>query len=233
MQWGEKILSQNHRCREDRLAVLVTGHWSVVKERRSLLECSDCGSDRVKQPLPLFLRHRKPGVCAIMSCRSDSIQLRLRLMPAAVMQPARWRRRSAKVFILSHAVTSCTNLTSSTYLGLLWVHGLSVQGHLICDLCLSNWAHDNVLWPMLMLWVFWRITIRLSIFLTLARACDKRFSADHDTMLSLLIKAFGPWACTFYQTVFYRIFRREVAKTFSHSYFFRLLTLRNQRICMT
>ena len=26
------------------------------------------------------------------------------------------------------------------------------------------------------------ITIRLSIFLTLARACDKRFSADHDTM---------------------------------------------------
>ena len=63
------------------------------------------------------------------------------------------------------------------------------------------------------------ITIRLSIFLTLARACDKRFSADHDTMLSLLIKAFGPWAFTFYQTVFYRIFRREVAKTFSHSYF--------------
>ena len=46
------------------------------------------------------------------------------------------------------------------------------------------------------------ITIRLSIFLTLAQACDKRFSADHDTMLSLLIKAFGPWAFTFYQTVF-------------------------------
>ena len=45
-------------------------------------------------------------------------------------------------------------------------------------------------------------TIRLSIFLTSARACDKRFSADHDTMLSLLIKAFGPWAFTFYQTVF-------------------------------
>ena len=63
-------------------------------------------------------------------------------------------------------------------------------------------------------------TIRLSIFLTLARACDKRFSADHDTMLSLLIKGFGPWAFTFYQTVFFcRIFRREVAKTFSHSYF--------------
>ena len=32
------------------------------------------------------------------------------------------------------------------------------------------------------------ITIRLSIFLTLARACDKRFSADHDAMLSLLIQ---------------------------------------------
>ena len=63
-------------------------------------------------------------------------------------------------------------------------------------------------------------TIRLSIFLTLARACDKRFSADHDTMLSLLIKAFGPWAFTFYQTVFFcRIFRREVAKTLSHSPF--------------
>ena len=62
-------------------------------------------------------------------------------------------------------------------------------------------------------------TIRLSIFLTLARACDKRFSADHDTMLSLLIKGFGPWAFTFYQTVFCRIFRREVAKIFSHSYF--------------
>ena len=52
-------------------------------------------------------------------------------------------------------------------------------------------------------------TIRLSIFLTLARACDKRFSADHDTMLSLLIKAFGPWAFSFYQSVFCRIFRRE------------------------
>ena len=64
-----------------------------------------------------------------------------------------------------------------------------------------------------------RFTIRLSIFLTLARACDKRFSADHDTMLSLLIKAFGPWAFTFYQTVFCRIFRREVAKTFSLSSF--------------
>ena len=62
-------------------------------------------------------------------------------------------------------------------------------------------------------------TIRLSIFLTLARACDKRFSADHDTMLSLLIKVFGPWAFTFYQTGFCRIFRREVAKTFSHSSF--------------
>ena len=59
-------------------------------------------------------------------------------------------------------------------------------------------------------------TIRLSIFLTLARACDKRFSTDHDTMLSLLIKLFGPWAFAFYQTVFCRIFRREVAKTFSH-----------------
>ena len=57
------------------------------------------------------------------------------------------------------------------------------------------------------------------MFLTLARACDKRFSADHDTMLSLLIKAFGPWAFTFYQTVFCRIFRREVAKTLSHSSF--------------
>ena len=49
-------------------------------------------------------------------------------------------------------------------------------------------------------------TIRLSIFLTLARACDKRFSADHDTMLSLLIKVFGPWAFTFYQTVFFVVF---------------------------
>ena len=62
-------------------------------------------------------------------------------------------------------------------------------------------------------------TIRLSILLTLARACDKRFSADHDTMLSLLIKVFGPWAFSFYQTVFCRIFRREVAKTLSHSAF--------------
>ena len=49
-------------------------------------------------------------------------------------------------------------------------------------------------------------TIRLSIFLTLARACDKRFSADHDAMLSLLIKVFGPWAFTFYQTVFFAVF---------------------------
>ena len=37
--------------------------------------------------------------------------------------------------------------------------------------------------------------------------------------LSLLIKAFGPWAFSFYQTVFCRIFRREAAKTFSHSSF--------------
>ena len=51
-------------------------------------------------------------------------------------------------------------------------------------------------------------TIRLSIFLTLARACDKMFSADHDTMLSLLIKAFGPWAFTFYQTVFLSYFQK-------------------------
>ena len=70
-----------------------------------------------------------------------------------------------------------------------------------------------------MLQLLIKFTISLSIFLTLARACDKRFSADHDTMLSLLIKAFGPWAFTFYQTVFCRIFRREVAKTFGHSSF--------------
>ena len=34
------------------------------------------------------------------------------------------------------------------------------------------------------------ITIRLSIFLTLARACDKRFSADHDTGCVIIIEAF-------------------------------------------
>ena len=69
--------------------------------------------------------------------------------------------------------------------------------------------------------------IRLIIFLTLARACDKRLLADHNTMLRLLIKAFGPWAFRYIlpSCFFLRIFRREVAKIFSHS-FFRLLILR-------
>ena len=34
--------------------------------------------------------------------------------------------------------------------GLLRMHGLSVRGYL----CLSKWAYNNVLWPMLMLWCF-------------------------------------------------------------------------------
>ena len=71
-----------------------------------------------------------------------------------------------------------------------------------------------------------RFTIRLSIFLTLARACDKRFSADHDTMLSLLIKAFGPWAFTFYQTVFLSYFQKGSGQNIKSLFFFRLLTLR-------
>ena len=70
------------------------------------------------------------------------------------------------------------------------------------------------------------ITIRLSIFLTLARACDKRFSADHDTMLSLLIKAFGPSAFTFYQTVFLSYFQKGSGQNIKSLFFFRLLTLR-------
>ena len=76
----------------------------------------------------------------------------------------------------------------------------------------------------------WRLTgftIRLSIFLTLARACDKRFSADHDTMLSLLIKAFGPWTFTFYQTVFFlSYFQKGSGQNIKSLFFFRLLTLR-------
>ena len=70
------------------------------------------------------------------------------------------------------------------------------------------------------MWLAVLFTIRLSIFLTLARACDKRFSADHDTMLSLLIKAFGRGHFHFIKLFFFcRIFRREVPKTFSHSSF--------------
>ena len=69
-------------------------------------------------------------------------------------------------------------------------------------------------------------TIRLSIFLTLARACDKRFSADHDAMLSLLIKAFGPWAFTFYQIVFLPYFQKGSGQNIKSLFFFRLLTLR-------
>ena len=63
------------------------------------------------------------------------------------------------------------------------------------------------------------ITIRLSIFLTLARACDKRFSADHDAMLSLLIKAFGPWAFTFYQTVFLPYFQKGSGQNIKSLFF--------------
>ena len=83
-----------------------------IKERISPLERSGCVSDRVRQPSPLLLRHRKPRVCAIKSCRSDSIQSSP--ISATVMEPVRWwRRRSTEVFILSHAGTNCTNLTSS------------------------------------------------------------------------------------------------------------------------
>ena len=75
-------------------------------------------------------------------------------------------------------------------------------------------------------------TIRLSIFLTLARACDKRFSADHDTMLSLLIKAFGPWAFTFYQTVFFVVFSEGKWSKHLVTLLFQIINPQNQRICM-
>ena len=43
----------------------------------------------------------------------------------------------------------------------------------------------------------------------LSAPCGIIYSADHDTMLSLLIKAFGPWAFTFYQTVFSSYFQKR------------------------
>ena len=84
------------------------------------------------------------------------------------------------------------------------------------------WSHIYIVEVMVCLF-----TIRLSMFLTLARACDKRFSADYDTMLSLLIKAFGPWAFRFYQTVFFLLyFQKGSGQNIKSLFFFRLLTLR-------
>ena len=116
-QCNEERRSPHKTTEAEKTSLLFS--WPI-KERRNPWECSGCDPDEAKQRHHCLWGTGSLGFARTKPCQSDSIKLRP--IPATV--PARWRRRkSAEVFILSHAVAGCTNFTFSRPASVSWAIG--------------------------------------------------------------------------------------------------------------